>query len=206
MLHARCLVAAWLAASVWVAAQVPSRTDTFQFEKGSQVVIHVGKAGAFGFASHEHVVAAPVTGSITVDASEPTRSSVTLEAASASLRVTGEGEPAKDVPEVQRVMLSERVLDAGRYPTIAFRSRRVSSKGRVGDELSLSVEGELTLHGTTKPCVVAVRVKLNGGSLTAQGTTTITQSEFGIQPVTAAGGTVRVKDVLDVTFAIRAGR
>jgi polyisoprenoid-binding protein YceI len=40
--------------------------------------------------------------------------------------------------------------------------------------------------------------------LTAEGTTTIRQSDFGIKPVTAAGGTVRVKDLLDVTFNLRA--
>jgi polyisoprenoid-binding protein YceI len=70
--------------------------------------------------------------------------------------------------------------------------------------LTLSIEGDLTLHGVTKPCVLPVRVTLAGGSLTAEGTTTVKQTDFGIQPVTAAGGSVRVKD--ELVFTLRAAR
>jgi polyisoprenoid-binding protein YceI len=195
-----------LAASVGLVHPASARADAFLLETTSRVVIHVGKAGAFGFAGHAHDVAAPVSGSVTVDPSDPARSQVQLEFDSASLRVTGEGEPARDVPEVQRVMLSERVLDVARYPTIVFRSRRVTSKGGTGGTLALSVDGDLTLHGATKPCVVVVRVTLSGNSLTAEGAASIKQSDFGIEPVTAAGGTIRVSDALDVTFTIHAVR
>lgn len=206
MLHEKTLVALWLTASVGLAIPTPSPQEVLRIQGTSRVVIQVGKAGAFGFAGHSHDVEAPVTGSVTVDTSDFARSVVLLEFDSASLRVTGKGEPAQDVPEVQRVMLSERVLDVSRYPKIVFRSRRVTMSGRAGDSLNLSVEGDLTLHGATKPCVVPVRVKLSEGALTAEGTTTLKQSDFGIQPVTAAGGTVRVKDALDVTFTVHAAR
>jgi polyisoprenoid-binding protein YceI len=147
-----------------------------------------------------------VTGSVRLDVSDLARSEVLLEFESASLRVTGEGEPAQDVPEVQRVMQSDRVLDASRYPKIVFRSRRVTLGGTTGQLRNISVEGDLTLHGVTKPCVVPVRLALRDGSLTAEGTATLKQSDFGIQPVTAAGGTVRVKDAFDISFSVHAAR
>jgi len=110
------------------------------------------------------------------------------------------------VPEVQRVMLSDRVLDVKRYPTIVFRSRRVATTGGTGASVQLTVSGDLTLHGVTKPVTVPVRATLRDGALTAEGTTTIKQSDFGIEPVTAAGGAVRVKDELEIRFTVHAIR
>jgi polyisoprenoid-binding protein YceI len=206
VLQSRILVAAWLTASVALVVPPPSQPEVLRIEKTSRVRIHVGKAGAFGFAGHPHDVEAPVTGSVSVDRSDLSRSEVRLEFDSASLRVTGEGEPAQDVPEVQRVMLSERVLDAKRYPKIVFQSRRIATTSSSAPTLNLSVEGDLSLHGVTKPIVVPVRVTSRDGSFTVEGTATLKQTDFGIQPVTAAGGTVRVKDALDITFILQAGR
>ncbi len=207
MVHRGVLLALSAVAAVGgLAVARVSQPETLRVEGTSRVMVHVGKAGAFGFAGHAHEVAAPVTGSVTLDVADLARSEVQLEFDSASLRVTGEGEPAQDVPEVQRVMQSDRVLDAGRYPKIVFRSRRVTVGGTTGQLRDLSVEGDLSLHGVTKPCVVPVRLALRDGSLTAEGTATLKQSDFGIQPVTAAGGAVRVKDVLDISFALHASR
>jgi hypothetical protein len=65
--------------------------------------------------------------------------------------------------------------------------------------------GELTLHGVTRPLAVNAAVALDpAGGLTARGTFSLKQTDFGIEPVTAAGGTVRVKDVIGVDFVLRA--
>jgi polyisoprenoid-binding protein YceI len=59
----------------------------------------------------------------------------------------------------------------------------------------------VTLHGVTRTLAIPVHVTLaSDGTMTARGTLTIRQSDFGIRPVTAAGGAVRVKDGLDVLF------
>jgi polyisoprenoid-binding protein YceI len=199
MLLLTCLTAALST----VAGGIPF-DQTLRIEAQSRIVVHVGKAGAFGFAGHAHDVEAPVTGTVNFHASDLTRSDVTLEFSSATLRVTGAGEPAEDVPEVQRVMASDRVLDVLRYPTITFRSRRVAMTGTGAN--TLVVEGDLTLHGITKPVRVPVRVALEDGALVADGEGTVKQSDFGIRPVTAAGGTVRVRDEVDITFHVRAAR
>ena len=53
---------------------------------------------------------------------------MTLSFDAAALKVTGEGEPAKDVPKVQAKMVGPEVLDAARFPSITFRSRSVTGK------------------------------------------------------------------------------
>ena len=169
----------------------------------TSVVVQVGRAGLFKFAGHDHEVAVPgVEGRISLDSTDPSRSRVALQFDAKALKVTGKGEPAEDVAEVQRTMLSERVLDVARYPTISFESDRVAVQQRSAGSLTLRVDGRLTLHGVTKTVTIPVAVRLNGNRMTATGEATVRQSDFGIRPVSAGGGTVRVKDEVDVMFTI----
>jgi polyisoprenoid-binding protein YceI len=162
----------------------------------------------FGFAGHDHEVVAPVVhGTVSFDAADWQHSSVVLQFDASALRVTGKGDPPADVPTVQSVMLSDRVLDPQRFPTVAFRSRRVSVTGRRGAAADLEIEGDLTLHGVTRPTTVRATTTLDGASaITAKGAFPLKQTDFGMVPVTAAGGTVRAKDVLDVQFLLEAHR
>lgn len=171
------------------------------------ITIRVGKAGLFGFAGHDHEITAPVVhGRIILDAEDVSRAHVAVDFDATALHVTGRGEPADDVPEVQRVMLSERVLDVHRYPTIAFRSRRIVVGRASSDGMPLEIEGDLTLHGVTRRVTVPATVTIASDHLVAEGTTTVRQTDFGIRPVTAAAGTVRVKDRVDITFRVAARR
>lgn len=172
----------------------------------STVTVHVGRAGLLAFAGHDHEVAAPgVTGVILLQPGDLSGSRVTLEFDTTAMKVTGRGEPLEDVPEVQRTMLSDRVLDAQRYPAIRFESDRVSIQRRTSDGFRLRVEGRLTLHGTSGRLDVPVDVRVAGRRLTATGTATVRQTAFGIRPVTAGAGTVRVKDDLTIAFSVVAG-
>jgi polyisoprenoid-binding protein YceI len=199
LLH--CVVVLTMAAGLARAVQT---NQEFRVDPAAtSVVVHVGRAGLFRFAGHDHEVAVPgVEGRITLDSSDPGRSRVSVQFDAKALKVTGRGEPAGDVAEVQRTMLSDRVLDVARYPTIAFESDRISVQQRSASNLTLRVDGRLTLHGVAKPVSVPVAVRLDGNRMTATGEATVRQTEFGIRPVTAAGGTVRVKDEVEVMFTI----
>ena len=185
-----------------------AQNGQFQIDQtATSVLVRVGKGGLFSFAAHDHEVAAPaLAGTILLDQTDITRSNISLEFDAAALKVTGKGEPAKDVPEVQQVMLSDRVLDVQQYPKIVFRSNRVSLANKSANRISLNVAGNLTLHGTTRPVTTRVEVSLKDTQLTATGTTRIRQTDFGMTPVTAAGGTVRVKDEVEVVFQVVARR
>ena len=197
----RSMVVLIAAAGLTAAAQT---SQEFRVDPAStSIIVQVGRAGLFAFAGHNHEVAVPVVeGRISLNSADPSRSRVALQFDAKALKVAGRGEPAGDVAEVQRTMLSDRVLDVARYPTVTFESDQISVQKRSADGLSLRVDGRLTLHGVTKPLSMPVAVRLDGNRMTASGQATVRQSEFGIRPVTAAGGTVRVKDEVGVTFSI----
>lgn len=169
----------------------------------SGVRIHVGKTGLFGFAGHTHEIDAPaVSGQIVFDPAQPERSSVTLTFNAAALTVNPEGEPPDDIAEVQARMLGPDVLDVAQYPTIVFTSTAVSTGNRSADSLEIEVAGDMTLRGATRRLTVPIRLAVTADSLRATGTFRIKQSMFGISPVTAGLGTVRVKDELELSLTI----
>src|SRR5262249_61436576 len=81
----------------------------------SSIAVHVGKAGMFKFAGHEHEVLAPrFSGEVVADADELSRSSVALSFESGALTVSEKGEPAGGAPKVQAKKLGADGMDAAR--------------------------------------------------------------------------------------------
>jgi polyisoprenoid-binding protein YceI len=169
----------------------------------SRLTIHVGKAGLFGFAGHEHeVIAGTFRGTATFDPERPAQSSVDLTFDAGALHVTGQGEPAADVPQVQAAMVGATCLDAGRFPTIRFVSKSVAAAGAAGPNGGdLELRGVLTLHGVTRPLTVRVHLDVTGQLLAVTGATTLQQTDFGITPISKAG-VVKVKDELTLSWRI----
>jgi polyisoprenoid-binding protein YceI len=168
------------------------------------VVIDVGKSGLFSFAGHTHEVVAPgFSGEVVADDEDLSRSRVTLVFDARALKVTGRGESAEDVPKVQEAMLGPKVLDAARFPEIRFVSKAVSGRALGPGSFTLDVAGELTLKGVTRPVALPLKVEVKGETLLAEGTTTLRQKDFGIQPVSVAG-VVNVKNELKLTFRVEA--
>jgi polyisoprenoid-binding protein YceI len=172
----------------------------------STVRIHVGKSGAFSFAGHRHQVEAPVAGTIRADPAALEASAVELRFASAGLRVRPEGEPAGDAPRVQEVMQGPKVLEVARFPEIRFVSKAVRGRAAGGSAYDLTLVGDLTLRDVTRELTVPVRVALEGDALSATGRAVLRHDQFGLKPVSAAGGTVKVANELRVEFTIVAAR
>jgi polyisoprenoid-binding protein YceI len=168
--------------------------------KASQIAIHVGKSGLFGFAGHEHdVVVGSLHGKVAVDPDQIRRSTVEISIDAASLRVTGQGEPAKDVGAVQAAMVGPECLDVARFPSIRFVSKSVTPGAT--DARDLTIRGDLTLHGVTREIAIPVRLELAADSLQATGATTLRQKDFGIKPISKAG-VVNVKDELALRWRL----
>ncbi len=175
--------------------------------QSSRVTIEVGKAGLFRFAGHDHeVVTSAVSGTVMFDDADPARSSLTVVIDATTLVVTGEGEPAQDVPEVQRTMLSERVLAVEEYPTIVFESDAVSVRERTRDQRRLRITGQLTLRGVARRQTIDVDVDTGEAVLTATAEFDVKQRDFGIDPVSAGLGTVKVRNELRIHIVITARR
>jgi polyisoprenoid-binding protein YceI len=199
------LLAIVFACAVALTAQT---TERFAIDPAtSTITLQAGKSGVLSFAGHDHEIVAPVSeGEITLDRMDISRSRISIRFDAKALKVTGKGEPAGDVAEVQQVMLSDRVLDVQKYPVISFASRTMSVTKRSGDRITVQVAGDLTLHGVTRPLTLPVDVQLAADQIRADGKAVVRQSEFGIEPVKAGGGTVRVKNDVEVGFAVVAKR
>jgi polyisoprenoid-binding protein YceI len=157
----------------------------------SKLVIHVSKAGAFSALGDNHQIEAPISEGLVDE--EARRVTFVIE--SQRLKVIDPPLPADKRQQVQDRMVGPDVLNVGGFPRIAFESTGVEQVG--ADRLA--VHGQLTLHGVTRPVVVNVR-SANGRYV---GSATLNQKEFGITPVSIAGGTVKVKDELTIEFDVR---
>ena len=129
-----------------------------------------------------------------------------LEGARVHIKIQSDSlEVADDVSEKDREEINQRmhaeVLESDRFSEIVYECSRVKASGS-GDRYWVALSGELTLHGVTRAMPVSARVVIEGDSLRASGDFTIRQSEYEISPVSAAGGTIRIKDELKCTFEI----
>jgi polyisoprenoid-binding protein YceI len=174
------LVASSLAAAQEVAI------DTFR----STVTVRVYKSGFFSHFAHDHRIKAPIaSGTLDVE-----RRSVALTFKTAEMQVADEEGSDSEHHEIEATMKSPKVLDVERFPTITFKSQSITN----ASEDHYQVKGELTLHGVSRQTSVPVRVE-HGRYL---GSATLKQTDYGIVPVKIAGGTVKVKDEIDLSFEI----
>ena len=147
----------------------------------SRVLVHVGKAGLFKFAGHEHEVLAPLReGEVVADPSALARGSVRLAFDAAALSVVADGEPSEDVPKVQESMAGPKVLDAAQFPQVTFESQTVSGRETSSGVFELVVSGPLRLRDRSVPLRFTVRVELREDRLVAEGKGSLRQSAFGL--------------------------
>ena len=170
----------------------------------SAATVHVGRAGLFKFAGHEHEVLAPrFTGEIQADPLELAGSSVSLTIDATALKVSGRGEPPEDVPKVQERMVGPELLDVARFPSVTFRSTKIEGREVRQGVYELQITGQLTLHGFSRSTVVQARVEVAGEALTATGSFVVRHTDFGLSPVSVAG-VVKVKNEIVIDYKIQA--
>lgn len=157
----------------------------------SVMTVRVYKAGVFSAFAHDHEIAAPIAGG----AADVAGRHVELNLEAGALRVRDPKASEKERGEIQATMLGPEVLDAGKYPQIAFRSTAAEASG----QSSWRVTGDLTLHGKTRP--VALEVKEGAAHYVGQSMLKLT--DFGIKPIRIAGGAIKVKDEIRIEFDIQ---
>jgi polyisoprenoid-binding protein YceI len=156
----------------------------------SKVLVHVSKAGLFSAFGDNHEIEAPISAGV-VDAQA---SIVRLVIDSAAMKVLDPQLSPDKRQEVQERMLGPEVLDVQQFAQITFESTAVDRHGDKG----MVVRGNLSLHGQKHPVVVTV-LPVEGGY---RGNATLKQHDYGINPVSVAGGTVKVKDELKLEFEV----
>lgn len=156
----------------------------------SAVTVRVFKSGLFSSFADNHEIRAPLSSGFLDESAQ--RVEVVID--SRKLEVLDPNLSSEKRQQVQERMLGPEVLDSTQFPEIRFEA--ISVKRETSDRFS--VAGTLSLHGKKRPIVVNV-VRANGHY---RGDTVFKQSDFGITPVSIAGGTVKVKDELKIELDV----
>lgn len=161
-----------------------------------------GLLSAFG---HDPVISIPdFFGEIQIESPDLARVDFRLTINAASLQVASEM-PDKDRAEIERVM-HQQVLEDDRYPEIIYECSQVSSSRTGEGQYWVALNGQLTMHGVSHAQTISTRVSMNGDKLKAAGNFSLLQSDYEIERVSFAGGTLRVKDELKCAFSLVANR
>ncbi|RPI23838.1 MAG: YceI family protein [Acidobacteria bacterium] len=185
-----CLPAAVLTA---ICSFIPALSETLSIDPARSVMtIRVLRSGLFSAFAHNHEIEARGLEGQVRTADNP---SVALRLETRRIKVLDPKMSPDDRAEVQQTMEGPKVLDIKRFPEIRFQSASARQKGAGKWEVS----GNLTLHGQTRPVTLEVIEK--AGRYTGQ--VSVLQRDFGIEPVSLFGGTVKVKNEVTIEFDIQ---
>ena len=95
-----------------------------------------------------------------------------------------------------------RYLESGRYPTVTFVPTSIEGLPETyqeGQDISLKINGDLTIREKTLPATFDAVVRLEGNQLSGQATTTILMSDFEFGPISIAG-ILKTEDEAKITL------
>jgi YceI-like protein len=177
--------------------------SVYRVEPGdSLVVVRVYRGGRLAKLGHDHVVSSKEPhGFIDAD-----KGRADLYVALASLAVDDpaqrtaagfESTPSESDIAGTRSNMLDKVLEAERFPFVVLRVRGVEQD---------AVQAELSLHGVTRPVRVPAKIDRGAERIAVDGSLSINQTDFGIEPFSVLGGAIAVQNRVDLSFAIRAAR
>jgi len=157
-----------------------------------------------GFGHNPDLSARDFSGEIRVPSDGPAQGSLELRVKAQALVVSSDIKE-KDRREIERIMHSE-VLESAAFPEILFRSTAVAAEKTGEGQYRLTLDGDLLLHGVTASQQIVAYVSLSEEQVKAWGDFSILQSKFEIRPVSFAGGALKLKDELKLSFDLVARR
>lgn len=158
----------------------------------SVITVRAYKAGLFSAFAHNHTIQAPIARAML----DPQTLTAEIMVAVPQMKVIDPEDSESTRAEIQATMLGPKVLDAQKYPEVRFKSTRIEPVG----QQRYKVTGLLELHGVSR----SISFEVTGGPDLYHGGVKLSQSDFGIKPVSVAGGTIKVKDQLDLEFDVDA--
>jgi polyisoprenoid-binding protein YceI len=159
-----------------------------------------GLLSAFGH--NPRLAVRSLEGWVEFDPAAPNAASVWMKARADSLVVIDDMSD-KDRREIERVT-REELLEAARYPEVVFQSAIVTARQAAEGRYQVRVIGDLSLHGVTREFVVDATSPVEGDELRARGGFTLRLTDFNIRPVSVAGGLLKLKDEVRLSFDILA--
>ncbi len=109
----------------------------------------------------------------------------------------------KDRREIERVT-REELLEAARHSEIVFRSASIATRQVAEGRHQARISGDLSLRGVTRELTIDTVALIKGDELRAQGGFQLRLSSFNIRPISVAGGLLKLKDEVQLSFDILA--
>ena len=94
----------------------------------------------------------------------------------------------------------DQVLEPNRFPTAVYESKQITVQKDSAEQWRAHVTGELSFHGVTQSHSFDARVNYMGTTMRIAGEFRLRQSDYGIKPVSFAGGALKSKDELKFNF------
>jgi len=198
-----------MGALVLGSAPLPIAQEAWRFTlkpEESRFTVDVGRAGFLKVFGHDHVVEIRgFRGEVAWEPASPESSSIRVEVDAASLTVVDEESDEEELASIQADM-EAKALDVENHARIDFVSEEISLEDRGGGEYRGRITGQVTLRGVTKNVSIPLSLTVSEERLRAQGEFEIKGTDFGIDQITAAGGAVKTRDDLKLTFDLVGAR
>lgn len=150
----------------------------------------VFKSGLFSGFAHDHVIVAPIARAEV----DPQRMTAGITVVTKEMKVMDKEVSDKDRAEIQSTMLGPKVLDQEKYPEIHFQSTHIEQTS----PQQYRVTGTLELHGARQEKTFDV----TSAGDHYHGATRLKQSDFGIKAISLFGGSVKVRDEVELEFDV----
>lgn len=183
-------------------AQPGTAVGHYLIDKGaSRFTVRAFATGMLSAMGHSPTIAIrDFAGEINFDPAAPEQASLRMQIRADSLEVTDDIS-GKDRREIESTM-NQKVLESSQYPAIVFESTGASADQLGEGRYKIALNGSLSLHGVTRSLPVTAYVTGDRGMIRASGEFSLLQSNYGIPPVSVAGGTLKLKDELKLAFDI----
>ncbi|HWF88118.1 MAG TPA: YceI family protein [Pyrinomonadaceae bacterium] len=187
----------------FVALAAPPATVTYNLDASqSKFMAHANRSGLLWFkGKSHHLAASDFSGQVELTPDTITPASLHLVVKAASLHETG-AEFTDQQKQIIDKELKDIVLLPDQYPDITYQSTNVTAKGLGAGRYDVKINGNLTLHGVTRPVMIPATVTLNGSTLRATGQFSIDRDDYKVKATSAAHGLVRVDDDIKFEFDI----
>lgn len=168
----------------------------------SRLTIHLAKAGWFSSLGENHIIIARQMQGQASLAGGASNWTGFLALPAIALRVADPHSSSRDRAEVQATMDGPGQLDIARFPRIVWRLAALAPGNPAGTPLLLTLRGQFTLHGVTRPETWRTHWAQRGRRIHMWGRTVLRLTDFGIRPIRRGLGAVRVKDQFELVWDI----
>lgn len=163
--------------------------------------VHASATGLLSALGHSPTFAVrDFRGEVRLDDGAPGRMTLDVAVRADSLELTDRVSPS-DRGEIETRMRRD-VLETSSHPEILYGAQDVSSTPTGPGRFRLRIDGRLSLHGVTRPHPIDSEMRLFEDGLRLLGECALRMSDYRIKPVSALGGTIKLKDELRLAFEL----